>query len=312
MVRPKTSVERITHTTVDTISFSVDEARSWRIPDVQREVRVNKRVMALSQQIRDDDGVIPGIVCLGVLDGITYLIDGQQRREAFFISEKKEGYADVRTCYFKTHAEMGEEFVKLNSQLVKMTPDDVLRGLEASVVHLKNIRVACPFVGYSYIRKSDKTPVLSMCVAIRCWMISKRETPSNPGGALDLARNLTEEETEKLISFLKLSAGAWGRDEEYWKMWNALNLTICMWLYRRLVTDPVSKTKRSERITQDLFKKCMMALSANSQYMDWLVGRRQSTTDRSPCYQRVKAIFARRLSEELGRKILLPQPAWSA
>src|SRR5262245_4171048 len=177
--KTQTKAEKTTHTTVDTICFSAKDAHQWEVPaDIQRGVKVNKKVMELAMQIKNDGGVIPGIITLGVLDRKTYLIDGLQRREAFFISEHLFGYADVRTCYFKTRAEMGEEFVRLNSQLVKMTPDDILRGLEAAVPLLRDIRKACPFVGYGRVRIAGATPaqtMLSMSTTLRCWSASRRE-----------------------------------------------------------------------------------------------------------------------------------------
>jgi hypothetical protein len=45
--------------------------------------------------------------------------------------------------------------------------------------------------------------------------------------------------------------------------------------------------------------------------MDWLVGRMLNDRDRSPCYQRIKGIFQKRVEQEKGSKPRLPQPAWS-
>ena len=50
-------------------------------------------------------------------------------------------------------AEMGDAFVALNSRLVNMRPDDILRGLEGSIPALQEIRASCPFVGYDQIRQ---------------------------------------------------------------------------------------------------------------------------------------------------------------
>lgn len=308
--------EKTTHTSVDTICFSVKEAHEWEVPaDIQRGVKVNKKVMELAMQIKNDGGVIPGIITLGVLDKKTYLIDGLQRREAFFISEHLYGYADVRTCYFKTRAEMGEEFVRLNSQLVKMTPDDILRGLECAVPFLRQIRQACPFVAYGRVRSGGPqghATMLSMSTTLRCWAGSRKEMPHSQGSALDLARELQEDETRKLISYLTLTAAAWGRDEQYYRMWSAVNLMISMWLYRRTVTDPPQTGySRSIKLTPELFKKCLMSLSADRGYLDWLVGRNVGERDRAPCYNRMKAIFAGRIHEETGKREKLPQPEWA-
>jgi hypothetical protein len=54
-----------------------------------------------------------------------------------------------------------------------------------------------------------------------------------------------------------------------------------------------------------------MSLSANSLYLDYLVGRNLSERDRRPAYDRVKRIFADRLTEEMGKRPKMPAPAWS-
>jgi len=315
--KPQTKAEKTTHTTVDTICFSVKDAHHWEVPiDIQRGVKVNKKVMELAMQIKNDGGVIPGIITLGVLDRKTYLIDGLQRREAFFISEHLYGYADVRTCYFKTRAEMGEEFVRLNSQLVKMTPDDILRGLEAAVPLLAEIRKARPFVGYGRVRITGNSSkaglLLSMSVALRCWAASRHETPRSSSSGLELARELQADEAEKLIMFLGAAFEAWGREETGWRLWGAANLTIVMWMFRRLVTDPPSTSySRVKPISLELFRKCMMSLSADRSYLDWLVGRQLCERDRAPAYNRCKQIFTRRIFDETHKKQTFPQPEWA-
>jgi len=315
--KPQTKAEKTTHTTVDTICFSVKDAHRWEVPtDIQRGIKVNKKVMELAIQIKNDGGVIPGILTLGILDGHTYLIDGLQRREAFFISEHLYGYADVRTCYFKTRAEMGEEFVRLNSQLVKMTPDDILRGLEAAVPLLAAIRKARPWVGYGRVRitgsSSRAALLLSMSVCLRCWQASRHETPRSSASGLQLARELQADEVEKLILFLGCVYDAWGVEESSWRLWGAANLTIVMWMFRRLVVQPDhSPYSRVKPISLELFRKCCMSLSADRSYLDWLVGRQLCERDRAPGYNRIKAIFTRRIFDETHKKQTFPQPEWA-
>jgi hypothetical protein len=53
-----------------------------------------------------------------------------------------------------------------------------------------------------------------------------------------------------------------------------------------------------------------MSVSANSDYIDWLVGRNLGEPDRAPVYGRLKTIFAQRTMAETGKKVVLPQPAW--
>jgi hypothetical protein len=310
IVKPKTAAQMSTQTTLDTIEVSPDQIKSWKVPPFQRPLRINDKVMQLASKIRDDGGVIPGVMVLGVLNKERYVVDGQHRREAFLLSECLTGYVDIRVLHFEDMAQMGEEYVNINSRLVNMRPDDVLRGIEDTFPALGRIRKRCPFVGYDNIRRSEKSPVLSMSALLRCWAASSTEVPrSSCGSALSLARTLSSEEADTCMDFLGLAYSAWGRDSAYARLWSNLNLTLCMWLYRRLVITPYSPN--TPRLTKDQFTKCMMSLSTD-QYPDWLVGRNNAQRDASPAYSRIKSAFAKRLEIETGKKPRLPQPAWAS
>jgi len=73
----------------------------------------------------------------------------------------------------------------------------------------------------------------------------------------------------------------------------SLNLSIkTMWLWRRLVLDQNRKGWQKGRcpLCED-FRKCLMAVSAAGEYVDWLVGRQIGERDRAPCYSRLRAIL---------------------
>jgi len=303
-------MERATGTHVETIEFSPDQARAWQLPAFQRPLNVNPRVRAIADQIKSDGGVVPGVLCFGVCDKKTYLIDGQQRREAFLLSGAALGYADARYVRCETMAEMAREFVNLNSHLVAMRPDDILRGLEPVLPAMQKIRKRCPFVGYDMVRRGAAAPVLSMSVAIRCWTISAPDVPggTTPAAAV-VAERFTDHDADEMSAFLNLCLTAWGRDPEYSRLWLALNLVLCAWLYRRLVLTTYSG--KTQRMSPELFTKCLMSLSADSTYIDWLQGRRLCERDRSPAYARIKALLAKRLQLETGHKPYLPAPAWT-
>lgn len=311
IVKPQTSAQKVTRTTVDTILVTPDLLRAWEIPPFQRPLRVNEKVRQLADTIKDDGGVIPGVITIGVIGKQKYLLDGQHRREAFFLSECQEGYVDVRVHHFSDMADMGEEFVNLNSQLVKMRPDDILRGLEGSNEGLQYIRKECSIVGYDMIRRGDRSPVLSMSALLRVWYGSDTEVPASvSAGVTSLAKKLTLDEAHTLVKFLRHAQEAWGRDSEYYRLWGALNFTICAWIYRRMVLSNWSP--RTVKLTHEQYKKCLMSVSADSGYLDWLVGRQLGERDRSPCYSRVRAIFVKRLEQETGKKYLMPAPAWAS
>lgn len=311
-LKPKTATEKRTHTVVDTIVITPGLLAKWLSPPFQRPVRENEKVRALAEHLKQNGGVLPGIITLGVLDGDVYIIDGQHRKAAFILSGLAEGYTDIRKHFFADMADMGDEFVTLNSQLVRMRPDDILRGLEASVPQLGQIREQCPFVGYDMIRHNEtKAPMVSMSALLRQWQSSGQETPSHNGCGLStagMAKALAEDDVRHITGFLKIAIEAFGRDQESFRLWSGLNMVMCMWAYRNMVLRQYSP--KVPRLDRDLFKKCLMSLSADANYVDWLLGRKLGERDRSPCYTRMKLIFAKRLGVELGKKVMMPQPVW--
>lgn len=305
---------------MDTVLVEMRTLAGWKIPTFQRQLRVNEKVRELASVIHDEGGVIPGIITIGVIktgrDAGEYLVDGQHRVEAFRLSECREAIADVRYMEFDSMAEMGNEFVNLNSSLVRMRPDDVLRGLEESTPALRMIRDRCPFVGYDMIRRGPTCAMLSMSTALRLWEGSAPPTPvALSKSAVNLAVELSEESVAKMTLFLGMCYEAWGMDDGSKRLWSSLNLSLCMWLWRRLVDDTTRQgNSRYAVLRNEQFKKCLMSLAADASYNDWLLGRALGDRDRPPAYSRVKQIFIRRLLEDkfmAGKKITLPQPTWA-
>jgi hypothetical protein len=304
---------------MDTLCITQETVKEWTVPQgVQRPLKVNSKVLALSESLKQDGGVIPNVITLGKVDGDrhTYIVDGQHRIEAFKLSELKEGFVDVRIVQFDTMAELAQEFVVSQASLVRMSPDDVLRAMENFTPSIQYIRRECPFVGYSNVRRGDqKSPVLSMSATIRCWVGSAGETPSttsNGKGAEQMAKELSEDDSRNLVVFLSAARAAWGADPEYYRLWSNLNMCMSMWLWRTLVMDKQRTTKRYVVLTPEQFKRCLMSVSAHKDYIDWLLARQMGERDRSPCYRHLRNIFAARLREETpgNKQPTLPQPAW--
>jgi hypothetical protein len=134
-------------------------------------------------------------------------------------------------------------------------------------------------------------------------------------GASNTAKSLDQASVQNLIAFLSTAHSAWGRDPEYYRLWGNLNLSLCMWLWNRLVIDrDRSGAKRYSVLNIPEFKKCLMSLSADSNYVAWLLGRNLTDRDRSPCYRKIKDVFVRRLAEdrkaETEKRPSLPSPVW--
>ena len=86
-------------------------------------------------------------------------------------------------------------------------------------------------------------------------------------------------------------------------------LTLAMWLYRRTVIAQYSPN--TVRLTREQFRSCLMAVTADERHMDWLIGRKLTDRDRSPGYNRLKGIFAKRMDGEIKRMVRLPSPDWA-
>jgi len=308
---PKSAISKM-----ETMLFTREEALVWVVPPFQRPLRINDKVRAVAEELKINGGFIQGVLTLGKLanDKTTYIVDGQHRIEAFKMAELSEAIADVRTCTFESVAEMADEFVMLQQALVRMRPDDVLRGLEASSHALQVIRKTCPFVGYDQIRRGNEySPILSMSTAIQIWAGSRGETPSrNLSGqtASQVIKQMDDGEVTNLCKLLHVAHQAWGRDAAYGRLWNSLNLGVTMWMYRRMVLDP-DRTKRASVLTQEQFKRCLMSVSENGDYIDWLGGRILTDFHRMPCYRRLRVIFGDRLRKENIDNPLFPKPAWA-
>lgn len=305
--------------TTDTLIFDQETIAGWRLPPFQRERRINDKVRAMAEELKENGGVVNGVLTLGYIDGdkTTWLVDGQHRIEAFKLSGIKEVIADVRLMHFESMNDMADEFVMLNSQLVKMRPDDVLRGMEPNAPGLRLLRQRCEFVGYGQVRRDTYSAMVSAAQVIRCWMASGNETPSLSStgkGVAALVEEFTVPEAEACIGFLMVCNSAWGREPENYRLWASLNLLVCMWVYRRVVlAQDRNALKRSVLLNRDQFKQCLMSLSADRDFIDWLRGRVVGERDRSPCYNRMKAIFAKRLAAEgLPGTIKFPMAAWAS
>lgn len=303
----------------ETVILTRDIVKSWKVPPFQRPLTMNARVRDAIEDLNNYKTIaLEGVITLGQMkhDPYTYIVDGQHRLEIFIQSVLKEVIAELRTIEYVNMAEMADDYVRLNTALVRPKPDDLLKGLESSTPALSRIREQCPFIGYSMIRRGRGLgPIVSMNQVLKCWVGSNYDTPvvSKATGP-SLFEHLDGPEVSKLIEFMQLVYAAWGRDPEYYRLWASLNLTVCMWLYRMIVLSKPRGNQRYIHINNEQFRGCAMALSADPTYCEWLGGRILGDRDRNPCYQRVKAIFARRLMQNnvTGSKPRFPQPTWSS
>lgn len=70
------------------------------------------------------------------------------------------------------------------------------------------------------------------------------------------------------------------------------------------------KFEKQTQSSTDTIEVNLMSLGADASYCDWLLGRHMGERDRSPCYDRMKNIFVRRVHDDTGKKIMMPSPPW--
>lgn len=292
----------------------------WVLPAFQRPLRVNAAVLEVAQEILREGGIVPGMITLGVLNGVIYVVDGQHRLHALRLAMDagvKEGMAEVRVCYFNSVGEMALEFKRLNSALVKMRPDDKLRAMEGSCESVATLRKLCPSVGYDNIRRGTSGAMISMSAAIRtAYAAASDSLVAGGGGSAEaMALKMTATQAREWATFMNIATEAWGFDAPYRRLYATLNLATCGWLYFRLVRgkdrDRASYA-RVKAMDEDDFSACLAGLSANTKYLAWLVNRNLTEHDRGPCYKRVTQDFKNTMLTNTGKKIMLPSPEWFA
>jgi hypothetical protein len=287
---------------------------AWQAPGFQRPITDNAKLERYAMSLLKSP-VIASVIHLGRWEGNLYTIDGRHRLEGF----RRSGLAQVRAdVNIKDYAsgedgmrEMAYDYVILSATIAKQRPDDGLRALEKTNGYLKSIRMDCPFVGYDQIRRNASSPLLSMAVALSAWHGSANEVPRTPkAGAIENATCLTLVDCTHLTQFLKLAYTAWGNEFNNRRLWSTLNITLCMWVYRRMVMFNANSLARATKLTPEQFLLGLRGLAGSANYVEWLTNRSLHERERSPAYGRLRAVFVGVLNEALQRRTLMPSPSW--
>lgn len=306
--KPKTVLEAMAPTAMQRITPEL--AATWLKPDFQRPVINTKKVNEFAEELKHNGGKLSGVIILGLLDGKLYKVDAQHRLMSFKLSGLLECWGYVVVMQFDSMGAMGEEYTRLSDALNRQKPDDVLRAKEGSNTALALLRELCPFIGYGNAHASGKI-TLSMSKAIRTWFSARPATPRSGGvSARDMAKIITAEDAEVAAGFFQACFRAWGKKPDYMRLWGTLNMTVCAWLYQRVVLGDVQGYS-TDRLSSNQFKRCLMTLSADPDFSDWLQRRTLSDHERGHCYNTVKRLMLRRVKDDTGKKIVLPQPAWA-
>lgn len=225
------------------------------LPSCQRAFRpsAKKRAEVLEEMIRT--GRIPGQILLGTINGTDlYLVDGQHREIICLDAGIETILAEVRVRRFANMDELVKEYIRCNSKIASHTSGDQLKALVTLYpTTLGFISKKCSFVSFSSRRIDGGKANVNFSMCISAWTHSKRNKPTDGGfGKVeDMARDLTPADAAQLAEFLKLAHDAWGREPAIATLWGNLNLTLCMWLYRRVVlAATVAPSRRKKAVTQ--------------------------------------------------------------
>src|SRR5262245_46498149 len=92
ILKPQTEAQKTTETTLECWVLDEAQLKEFDLPPFQRGLRVNTKVtdlasaMAVEMASHGGEIVIPGVFCIGKLDGRVWLVDGQHRRHAFYLA----------------------------------------------------------------------------------------------------------------------------------------------------------------------------------------------------------------------------------
>jgi hypothetical protein len=275
---------------------------------------------------------IPGTLIFGRFEGTDYLIDGQHRIYGAFAlaaglralpgttSFDVEGgwrpacaIASIEIRPYDSMAEMGKAFAGFNKKLVALKPDDLLRALEGTNTFLRDIREACPFIGYEKNKNTKERIMISMSAAIRTWFGSGA-TPATGPECSRAQSYLDEGETKAIVAFFSSAEAAGWVDTNYTRLWGTLNIGINMWLYRKLVLGAANKFRGGGdfmALTGEQYVECMKELR-NLDYTKFLGSRALRYQDRAPTYDYIQELFLPALARMKIYGPKFPQPqGWS-
>jgi hypothetical protein len=288
---------------------------AWVRPPFQRTVSNSKGLRKAANQIRQD-GWLPAVIYLGILDGKTYLVDGHHRIQAFIASGIEKMIVPVIVRYYENGIrglrDMCQDFVLHSRHIRNPTASDMLRALEGVNDHIKKIRAECPFVGYEKFWKGEDSPILPMAHVVRIVVASRIETlGTGTGNAVDRTETLTGAETHRVISFLNSARQAWGCGIETKYLWSPINLILCFWFFQRMVKGPGIKEKQAS-LTAAQFHNCLHALGTNKAYLNLLISNRGRQLHipevRVPLCKEVMVTFKKRLKGEGTNQYYMPTP----
>lgn len=288
--------------TVDSMVINRELAfETWQVhPDLQREVIDNKKLEEVVAELLVVGAYPEGVIIIGCLNGVLYKVDGNYRMRAFEKTNLPSIRASVQFIRFESLEEMTESYRRLQGQIKKSTPNDRLKVLANVWPPIRHIAEECRFVTYIKATKSAGR-LVTMATVIQIWAWSKTDPPKpKTGGSLeDLAKGVTQEDAAKVVEFLKVCRSNFGAD--FPPMWKANHLSLCLWLYRRMVWREDAENQRWAKLTSREFGSGTAVLR-NADYVKLITGKNLSRDeDRNILWQEFIREFRKGLAANVGK-----------
>lgn len=282
----------------------------WKIPDWGREPKVNRHVLSVAEDLKECNHLSSTLV-LGVYDNTIWRIDGNHRLLGFLLSGIPNMLAHCMVHYCDGHKDMYRIYKIYQRHLRTPTKDDNLKGLAETRDPLQTIKNRCKFVTYETVNDTESRRI-RMSAVIRAWYDSVPYIPKHIRANIEeQAVKIEETEARKIVEFLL--ACKEGLSIQVPFLWKPINITLLMWLYRRLVwgeIDVESEDVEYSRLTKDEFILGMLGLQTNNYY--GTLGTRELERDRFGAYTSLMSYFKKSLhSMGVKRRLTLPiKPKW--
>jgi hypothetical protein len=192
----------------------------------------------------------------------------------------------------------------VQDQLKRSTPNDRLKAAAYKHPNLQRVANECNFVTFAKAAKGQEGRLLTMSTAVQAYEWSKGNPPKpNKGGSVEsMGESLSDDDSTKLIGFLKLCREHFGTDQP--AMWKSPNLPMCLWLYRQIVLCEGDEGKRYSKVSRKEFGTGLAVLRQGA-YIACLSGKNLSNEyDRDVVWTKLLSNFRKGLSEVSGRNNL--------
>ena len=95
--------------TANLVMLTKEITKKWKTPPCRKELKVTSKLKKLAVMVAKDEA-IPGVITVAVVKGVTYVVDGQFRLEAFIRSGLPVVPVQVRVIQGKSLNDLGNEF----------------------------------------------------------------------------------------------------------------------------------------------------------------------------------------------------------